>query len=339
MEILTQAVYDRHCEVAIAANGRRMLELNGIDEEMRFRDRFGISWERSVELRPGLELMLVQYRSNCGLGIRKVHPLDKALTSTFRLSGQFCTLTPGLLKWEETLEVGGHHYLAYMPDTTQIEQWFGDNDYWDFLIFVDLSILRQYCVGFEPLPNCLRTMLEQEMPPRFFQEVGTITPQMLALLQQLWIAPFQPPMQRMYLESCVLHLLALQLNQWSRIEQGIDCVKQLTFTEIERIYQARDLLIRQHNHPPSPLILAQQVELSERKLQKGFREIFDTTVFGYLHDYRMEQAKLLLCDRATSVATVANIVGYSHLGYFAAAFKRKFGMSPKAWQQGKKGSS
>jgi AraC family transcriptional regulator, transcriptional activator of the genes for pyochelin and ferripyochelin receptors len=336
MEILTQAVYDRHCEVAIAANGRRMLELNGIDEEMRFRDRFGISWERSVELRPGLELMLVQYRSDRGLGIRKVHPLDKALTSSFRLSGQFCTLTPGLVKWEETLEVGRHHYLAYMPDITQIEQWFGDNDYWDFLIFVDLRILRQYCVGFEPLPNCLRTLLEQEMPSRFFQEVGTITPQMLALLQQLWIVPFQPPMQRMHLESCVLQLLTLQLNQWSRIEQGISRVKKLTYTEIERIYQARDLLIRQHNHPPSPLVLAQQVELSERKLQKGFREVFDTTVFGYLHDYRMEQAKLLLCDRATSVATVANMVGYAHLGYFAAAFKRKFGMSPKAWQQGKK---
>jgi AraC family transcriptional regulator, transcriptional activator of the genes for pyochelin and ferripyochelin receptors len=336
MEILTEAIYDRQYEAAIAANAKRTLAQNGIYEEIRFRDRFGINWERHVELRPGLELVLVQYRSDRGLGIRKVRPLDEVLTSTFRLSGQFCTLTPGLLKWEETVEVAGHNYLAYMPDITQIEQWFEDNDYWDFLIFVDLSILRQYCVGFDSLPNCLRILLEQEIPPRFFQQVGTITPQMLALLQQLWIAPFQPPMQRMHLESCVLQLLALQLNQWSQIEQGIGRVKKLTFTEIERIYQARDLLIRQHNHPPSPLVLAQQVELSERKLQKGFREIFGATVFGYLYDYRMEQAKLLLCDRATSVATVANMVGYAHLGYFAAAFKRKFGMSPKAWQQGKK---
>lgn len=336
MEILDEAAYAQQFDSAIDANGFEFFNQNGFDQEVRVRDRFGIDWERFVELRPGLKLLLVQYRSDLGLGIQKDRPSDLPLTSTFRLSGQFCILTPGLRELEKTSEVSGHHYLAYMPDITQIEQWFADSRYWDFVIFVDLSILRQYCAGFEPLPDRLRPLLEQEVPPRFFQEVGTITPQMLALLQQIWIAPFQSPMQRMFLECCVLQLLVLQLNQWMRIEQSVHWVKQLTPTEIDRIYQARDLLIQQQNEPPSPMDLAQQVDLSDRKLQKGFRELFGTTVFGYLHDYRMEQAKLLLCDRATSIAAVANTVGYAHLGYFAAAFKKKFGMSPKVWQQGKK---
>jgi AraC-like DNA-binding protein len=30
------------------------------------------------------------------------------------------------------------------------------------------------------------------------------------------------------------------------------------------------------------------------------------------------------------------MVGHAHLGYFAAAFKKKFGVSPKEWQQGQK---
>ncbi|MEM6404363.1 MAG: helix-turn-helix domain-containing protein, partial [Cyanobacteria bacterium P01_D01_bin.116] len=46
------------------------------------------------------------------------------------------------------------------------------------------------------------------------------------------------------------------------------------------------------------------------------REVFGTKVFGYLHDYRMEQAKVMLAANKTPVAEVANAVGYSHLGYF-----------------------
>ncbi|MBW4554127.1 MAG: AraC family transcriptional regulator [Aphanocapsa sp. GSE-SYN-MK-11-07L] len=162
------------------------------------------------------------------------------------------------------------------------------------------------------------------------------TPQMFALIRQIWDAPFHPPMQQMYLESRILELLVLQLNQWIRAEQRIYIVQNLKPVEIDKIYQARDLLIQKQSEPPSPLDLARWVNLSDRKLQRGFREVFGTTVFGYLHDYRMEQAQMLLSDRKASIATIANTVGYSHLGYFAAAFKKKFGISPKAWQQGNK---
>ncbi|MEH2012800.1 helix-turn-helix transcriptional regulator [Nostoc sp.] len=80
----------------------------------------------------------------------------------------------------------------------------------------------------------------------------------------------------------------------------------------------------------------QLVSLSDRKLQRGFRELFGTTVFGYLHHHRMEQAQILLRYRDMQVSEVAHAVGYSHLGHFTEAFKRKFGITPKQCQLGKK---
>ena len=50
----------------------------------------------------------------------------------------------------------------------------------------------------------------------------------------------------------------------------------------------------------------------------------------------MEQAKVMLAGSKMQVAEVANAVGYLHLGYFAKAFKEKFGISPKELQFGKK---
>jgi AraC family transcriptional regulator, transcriptional activator of the genes for pyochelin and ferripyochelin receptors len=333
MNILSAAAYTEQFEAAIATNGRKTFGQRGFDSEIRMMDGFGTDWERYVELRPGLKLLLVDYDSHRDLNKWAYYDSESSLVSSFRLSGRYCTLTPGLLDLEEAFEAPGYHYLTYMPEVDRIEQWVGGDRYWDFVIYTDPQMLQQYCLGAESLPTPFQHLISHDQPPRFFQEVGRITPPMLALLQKLWIAPFQPPMQRLHLESCVLELLALQLNQWARLEHNILPVPRLAPVDIDRVYQARDILMAQLHQPPSPLDLAQQVNLTERNLQKGFQDIFGTTVFRYLHDCRMEQAKMLLCDRAVSVAAVANTVGYSHLGYFAAAFKKKFGMSPKAWQQ------
>jgi len=43
----------------------------------------------------------------------------------------------------------------------------------------------------------------------------------------------------------------------------------------------------------------------------------------------MQQAKVILRTKKLSVAEVANLVGYSHLSHFAAAFKRQHGITPR----------
>jgi AraC family transcriptional regulator, transcriptional activator of the genes for pyochelin and ferripyochelin receptors len=51
---------------------------------------------------------------------------------------------------------------------------------------------------------------------------------------------------------------------------------------IDRIYQARDILTTRLDNLPSILELAQQVELCDRTLRNGFRELFGTTVVQYI---------------------------------------------------------
>ena len=68
--------------------------------------------------------------------------------------------------------------------------------------------------------------------------------------------------------------------------------------------------------------------LSDRTLQRGFQSLFGTTVVGYLAEQRLLQAEQLLRERSMTVTEVAHRFGYGHLGRFAAAFKRKFGITP-----------
>jgi len=81
--------------------------------------------------------------------------------------------------------------------------------------------------------------------------------------------------------------------------------------------------------PPTLTDLARQVGINDCTLKRRFRQVFGTTVFGYLHNYRMEQARTLLLENQLTIAAIAHRVGYNNLCAFSTAFRKKFGMSPR----------
>ncbi|AFZ33341.1 transcriptional regulator, AraC family (plasmid) [Gloeocapsa sp. PCC 7428] len=162
----------------------------------------------------------------------------------------------------------------------------------------------------------------------------TVTAKMRSLAQQLWNTPYRGGKRRLYLQSKVFELLVMQLDA---IGVGQDKLRDsLKPTTLDRIYHAKDIMLADLENPPSVLELAQQVGVSVCTLQRRFQELFGMTVFGYLTDRRMELAEQLLRQGGCTVTEIAAIVGYSNPSYFAAAFKRKFGITPKECLLGKK---
>ncbi len=165
--------------------------------------------------------------------------------------------------------------------------------------------------------------------------VGTITVQMQVALQQIWQCPFEGLIKKFYLEAKVLELIALRLQQ-DMTGEVIQCRKvKPRRTVVEQIYQAKEILESRIENPPSLIELAEDVGLTLYQLKQGFQKVFGKSAFQYLHQYRMEQARLLLYEGNMRVADVANCVGYSHLGQFSAAFKRMFGINPRDCLKGK----
>jgi AraC-like DNA-binding protein len=99
-----------------------------------------------------------------------------------------------------------------------------------------------------------------------------------------------------------------------------------------RIRVAAGKLEEYLDQPPSLGELAREVGLSETTLKRGFRQVFGTTVFGYLREKRMEHARALLASGRATVIEAAALVGYSNPSNFAAAFRQQFGLNPKEFQ-------
>ncbi|MEH2081815.1 MAG: AraC family transcriptional regulator [Nostoc sp.] len=160
-----------------------------------------------------------------------------------------------------------------------------------------------------------------------------------SVAQQIINCPYQGITKRMFLQARVLELIRLQLTPILAEQGELQPPPRLKPETIACIHHAREILRSRLENPPSILELAQMVGVSDRTLQRGFQELFGKTAFSYLSEKRMEWAEQLLRQGNMTIAEVGNRIGYSNLGHFAAAFKRRFGITPSQSLIGKKSVS
>ena len=154
------------------------------------------------------------------------------------------------------------------------------------------------------------------------------TAEITSVVQQIRCCPYQGITKRLYLQAKALEIMSLQLAPLFDRAEETQISPQLKSQTIAKLHYAREIIRSRLDNPPTHLELSQQLEISDRTLRRGFRSLFSTTIFGYITEQRLQQAELLLRDTDRSVADIANHVGYTHLGYFARAFKRQYGLNP-----------
>ncbi|MBO2011854.1 helix-turn-helix transcriptional regulator [Hymenobacter negativus] len=137
---------------------------------------------------------------------------------------------------------------------------------------------------------------------------------------------FAGPLKKLFLYSKALEILVLQADAFEQAQAPRRYAR--TDYDQERLLFARDYLVQHLALPPSLPELARLAGLNEFKLKKGFKELFGQTVFGYLSDYRLADARAQLQDRQKTASELAFELGYSSVQHFSTAFKKKFGVSP-----------
>ncbi|MGF1540841.1 MAG: helix-turn-helix transcriptional regulator [Pleurocapsa sp.] len=334
MEVITEAEFDTCWEENVEYQEIQS-NTRGFDEFASFKTY----WEQGscyfTDKLTGIDYLDIRdktifHDSNC-LTSHDDRPL---CTSKFYLAGNHGVISPGINGVaSEYKEQKGYSYFFYLPDIEEIEQYFQGDRIYKVKIEIELDSIRNLVTELDSISPQLQPLLEDK-PPRVHYCVGKITPGMKTIIQQMIDHPYQGAIARMYLQGKVWELLAMQLSQLEGKNGQIEPVK-LKPKEIKLIQDSRQILLQNIDNPPSIKILAQTVGMGDRKLQQGFKQLYGTTVFNYLQNYRLEQAQLMLREGNLSVATVANNIGYTHLGHFSAAFKRKFGITPRDCLKGK----
>ena len=148
---------------------------------------------------------------------------------------------------------------------------------------------------------------------------------MQEVIQEIIHCNFADGLKDLFLLSKSVELLVLQADLYqntppqSYVRQEADRVKLL---------EAKELLRQKMDNPPTIVELAKLIGINEFKLKKGFKEMFHTTIFGYVFHQRMSRAKQLLLDTQKPMKEIAYEIGYSSPQHFSTAFRRRYGVAP-----------
>jgi AraC-like DNA-binding protein len=174
------------------------------------------------------------------------------------------------------------------------------------------------------------TFLSADNKDKKYYKDGKISPSMAIVLNQLINFNLNSSIKNLYFKGKAYELLSLYFNRSedANIEQ---CPFLVDETNVIKIRKAKDIIISRMAEPPSLQELADEIQLSLKKLKEGFKEIYGDSVFSFLFDYKMEFARKLLESGSHNVNEVGLKVGYSTSSHFISAFKKKYGTTPKKY--------
>ncbi len=101
--------------------------------------------------------------------------------------------------------------------------------------------------------------------------------------------------------------------------QTINEVHELLTSDLTRRYTIEELSSKFH--------------INQTTLKTTFKMVFGQSIGGYMKEYRIKQAKKLLCQSDACVAEIACAVGYENQSKFTAAFRSITGVVPRNYRK------
>lgn len=222
--------------------------------------------------------------------------------------------------------VGGHHNMMYSPEfdmvvynkTLEIET---------FGIQFPRDLFIQYT---QQASDSLKHFADAILAGKsviLSDSWGALDPGIETVIRQIVHCKYTGDLKKLFLLSKSIELLVLSAEacrEASRREEQF--IKNTT--DKEKIIAVRDLINARLSSPPNLSEIARTVGLNEYKLKRGFKEMFQNTVFGYLTEKRLDLAQQYLLDTGKTAAEISQDLGYATPQHFNNAFKKHFGYTP-----------
>ncbi|MDF5709407.1 MAG: AraC family transcriptional regulator [Nostoc sp. S4] len=297
------------------------------DETWRLPPELGEGYIRDIHLRDGLWLRIACNHFHNGI-ILQSYDRTHWLEYSFLLKGGVLfdgtpTLAGQYEFYGSGMAPGGRYQFLAQENLT---------------VFVHISpeLFRSFTGNpDQELPEQLQHLI-RPYTQTYYHRIGTITSTMQVLLHQILECPYLGISKRLHSESKILELLGMLVVQEVEMRNGDRSFYSLKPDVIERLYYARNILLQRLNNPLTLMELSRLVGLNDCTLKRGFREVFGTTVFSYVRNHRLEQARQLLQTRDMNIKEIAYLVGYADPKSFAIAFRKQFGLNPKDYRKERK---
>jgi AraC-like DNA-binding protein len=219
------------------------------------------------------------------------------------------------------------HNIIYMPEFDGTGSYHSKLNYRFFEVHFLTDYFLELAKGSCPILERFAEKVASGRYADLSQRNLHITPAMHQCIQDIMHCSFTGGLKLLFLQSKCVELLTLQAIAFEQEQQHPASSVLKSGHDKDCIVHAKEYLLQHLHTPPSLTELAAIAGTNEFKLKKGFKELFNNTVFGYLSDTRLTQARELLLA-GIPIKEVADQLGYSSVQHFGTAFRKKFGVSP-----------
>lgn len=167
-----------------------------------------------------------------------------------------------------------------------------------------------------------------ERKQNFLAHPGNIgcSPRIADVIHSINHCNFQGLTRYLFIESKMMELFALQIEHLNTAQKAVK--DEWSNSDKEKLFAVKAYIENNYLESLSLKDLTLRFALNEYKLKKGFKQLFQSTVFGHVHQLKMQKAKMLLEKKEMNITEVAYFIGYHNVGSFSSEFKKRFGYSP-----------
>lgn len=244
----------------------------------------------------------------------------------FVLGGYLAQSHSGLL--QQQAYVAGYHNCLFNPDSEEENELVSNQPFHMLSVQLDPAEMMRLLMEYAPNQEFVVQKLSDKSPFIRQSPVLDLPEPIKYRLKTVWQSPGSPGLKRLHFDSVVLQLLGYQFDQLFGARQQSQPAA-ITLGEKDKLYHARSLLMDRLSDPPRLSGLAKACQLNEFSLKRGFKQLFGTTVFGFVLQQRMESARMSLYAGEKTVSEIAYELGYTHPQHFYRAFKQYYGVTPK----------
>lgn len=224
--------------------------------------------------------------------------------------------------------IGGHHNIMYskgldieVRNESEVIETFG------------IGFPKEIFLGFtQDSDDILKEFAENILAGKevlISEKWGTVNPPIQNIIDEIRLNRYTGSIQNIFLFAKTLELLVHCVENY-KSTSGLAFSYLKSRSDKDKIIAARDYINERLDSPPNLSEIARAIGMNEFKLKNGFKEMFQSTIFGYLTEKRLNIGRLYLQDTDKSIAEISYELGYSSPQHFSNNFKQRFGKTPKS---------
>jgi len=157
--------------------------------------------------------------------------------------------------------------------------------------------------------------------------VRSVSPAMQSCLHQLLTHKLQAASGELFNKAQLLEFFSHYLNP--QLPQAY----KLKESEVAKLLKVKQIIRENVHQPPSTKNLALMIGTNEFTLKRYFKAYFGLSIHTFVTQYRLELGRQFIDLDQLQVKEAAYRAGFSSASHFIAAYKKKYGVTPKQHDQ------